>query len=75
MDLERAFDTVSHPQLLEALKDSHSWHYTRTLKESDKEHIKDENELGTSRTIKFGMPQGTVSGTFIFNLSKKSFNY
>lgn len=72
LDLARAFDTVSHGQLLEALEDVGIRGVPLSLFKSylnDREQaVRIGNSVSNSNKINFGVPQGTVLGPILFSI-------
>lgn len=72
LDLSKAFDTVSHKQLLETLEDIGVRGTTYNLLESylyqRKQFVQVENEMSSEELVQFGVPQGTVLGPLLFSI-------
>jgi hypothetical protein len=70
LDLAKAFDTVSHPILLQKLHNIGIRGITLDLISSylreRKQFVKINDTLSNPRTIKYGVPQGTVLGPLLF---------
>lgn len=72
LDLSKAFDTVSHRQLLEALEDigirGTTYNLMKSYLTQRKQCVKIKTETSDLKTIDFGVPQGTVLGPLLFTI-------
>lgn len=72
LDLAKAFDTVSHKLLLQKLQRvgirGKAYELIKNYLYNRKQHVKIENSLSKTVTIKHGVPQGTVLGPLLFLL-------
>nr|CAI5839281.1 unnamed protein product [Callosobruchus analis] len=72
LDLAKAFDTVNHQQMLEALEDAGIRGGPRELFASYLSNRKQVSKIGDTlsneRTLSYGLPQGTVLGPILFTV-------
>lgn len=72
LDLAKAFDTVSHPQLLEALEDmgfrGPVLKLIRNYLNDRKQMVKIGSVFSNECVVEYGVPQGTVLGPILFIL-------
>lgn len=72
LDLAKAFDTVDHTQLLEALHDigfrGKSYSLMASYLDSRKQFVKINSEISEERIVQCGVPQGTVLGPILFTI-------
>lgn len=72
LDLAKAFDTVSHSQLLEALEDmgvrGTALHLFKSYLSGRKQLVKINTTISSEKTVKYGVPQGTVLGPILFSI-------
>ena len=72
VDLAKAFDTVSHPDLLQTLENvgfrGVSYNLLKSYLTDRKQCVQIENELSGQRVVQYGVPQGTVLGPILFTI-------
>lgn len=72
LDLAKAFDTVSHPQLLQKLESIGCRGVVLKLMQSylqdRKQYVQIKNSVSDYETVEYGVPQGTVLGPIFFIL-------
>lgn len=72
VDLAKAFDTVSHPDLLETLHNAgfrdRAYHLMKSYLSDREQCVKIENEISERKIVQYGVPQGTVLGPILFTL-------
>lgn len=72
LDLSKAFDTVNHLQLLEALEDIGIRGPTNQLLKSylerRKQYVQIQEQLSDVQEVQYGVPQGTVLGPLLFSV-------
>lgn len=72
LDLAKAFDTVSHPQLLDALEDiglrGNVLDLMKSYISNRQQYVKIGNCISDAFEVKFGVPQGTVLGPILFTI-------
>ena len=70
LDLKKAFDTVSHSQLLKVLHDigfrNNAYNLMESYLSQRKQYVKVNNFLSNERLVEYGVPQGTVLGPILF---------
>lgn len=72
LDLAKAFDTVSHPQLLKNLEQigfrGVVFQLFKSYLENRRQHVKINQILSEPKIIEYGVPQGTVLGPILFTI-------
>ena len=66
LDLAKAFDTVSHSMMLEALQDigvnNVELNLFKSYLSNRKQQVKIGNQISLEKSVEWGVPQGTVLG-------------
>lgn len=72
LDLAKAFDTVDHSQLLEALQDlgfrGNIYNLMASYLNNRKQFVKINSYLSRERIVECGVPQGTILGPILFTI-------
>lgn len=72
VDLSKAFDTVSHKKLLEKIKcyglRGKVYNILKSYLSNREQYVEIDGTLSSSRTITYGVPQGTVLGPLLFTI-------
>ena len=72
IDLAKAFDTVSHQDLLETLENlgfrDTSYNLLKSYLTDREQYVQIGNEVSDQRTVRCGVPQGTVLGPLLFTI-------
>ena len=72
LDLAKAFDTVSHKRLLEALQDigirGNAHKLISSYLTQRKQYVKIRTKTSSEKVVEYGIPQGTVLGPLLFTI-------
>lgn len=72
VDLAKAFDTVSHPDLLSCLENigirGNAYNLLKSYLSDREQCVRIGNVISGKKRVKYGVPQGTILGPLLFNL-------